>query len=210
MVDVALLREARIIPVVALHDAADAVPLARALLAGGLPVIEVTFRTAAAAEAIRQMATVPGVVVGAGTVIDAQQARLAAAAGARFLVSPGLLAEVAEQARTLGLTLFPGVSTGSEIMQALSLGLTGLKLFPAGIVGGPAAIKAFSGPFPQVGFIPTGGVNEANLADYLALPQVIAVGGTWMLPGDAVADKDWHRIVRLAKAAITKAKEVRA
>lgn len=206
----AVLKEARIVPVVVLEDADDAVPLARALVAGGLPVIEVTFRTAAAAESIRRIVDeVPGAVAGAGTVINPGQVDAAVDAGAQFLVSPGFLPEVAERAAQAGVPLFPGVATGSEIMQALASGLTILKLFPAGVVGGPKAIAAFSGPFPQVRFMPTGGVSEANLAEYLALKVVLAVGGTWMVTPELIRAGRWDEITRLAEAAVAKAKEAR-
>lgn len=207
----AVLREARIVPVVVLDDAGDAVPLARALVAGGLPVIEVTFRTAAAAESIRRIvAEVPDAVTGAGTVISPEQVDAAVEAGARFLVSPGFLPEVAARAAAAGVPLFPGVATGSEIMAALASGLSILKLFPAGVVGGPKAIAAFSGPFPQVRFMPTGGVSEANLGEYLGMEAVLAVGGTWMVGKDLIREGRWDEVTRLARAAVERAKEARS
>ncbi|MDR1431404.1 MAG: bifunctional 4-hydroxy-2-oxoglutarate aldolase/2-dehydro-3-deoxy-phosphogluconate aldolase [Propionibacteriaceae bacterium] len=210
MIDKDAIARTRIIPVVMLQDAADAVPLARALAAGGLPLIEVTFRTAAAQESIRRIAgEVPEAVAGAGTVINAAQARQAVDAGAQFLVSPGFLPEVASAASELGVPLYPGVATGTEIMQALAAGLTTLKLFPAETVGGVKAVKALSAPFPQVQFIPTGGVSLSNLADYLSQPAILAVGGTWMVGKELIAAKDWAKITELASAAVAKAKEVR-
>ncbi|MCL1838539.1 MAG: bifunctional 4-hydroxy-2-oxoglutarate aldolase/2-dehydro-3-deoxy-phosphogluconate aldolase [Propionibacteriaceae bacterium] len=207
MLDVSLLKATKIVPVVVLDDAADAIPLARALVAGGLKLIEVTFRTSAATESIARISTeVPEAIAGAGTVINAEQVASAKAAGAKFLVSPGLLPEVITAANAAGLPIFPGVVTGSEIMQALALGVKVVKFFPAEVAGGVKMIKALAGPFPQLRFIPTGGVNETNLADYLSVSAVIAVGGTWMVDKKLIADKAWDRITELTRQAVASAK----
>ncbi|MGW8376403.1 bifunctional 4-hydroxy-2-oxoglutarate aldolase/2-dehydro-3-deoxy-phosphogluconate aldolase [Streptomyces sp. ODS28] len=193
---------APVVPVVVVQDAADAVPLARALVAGGLPAIEVTFRTAAAPDAIRAIAEeVPDAVVGAGTVITPEQARTAADAGARFLVSPGWTDLLLDAMRGTGLPFLPGVSTTSEVVALLERGVSEMKFFPAEAAGGTAYLKSLASPLPQARFCPTGGIDEAKAADYLALPNVGCVGGTWMLPGDALAAKDWDRVTSLAAGA---------
>lgn len=174
-----------VVPVVKLDDASEAVPLAKALIKGGVPLAEVTFRTDAAEDSIRLMAEqVPDVMVGAGTVLTTQQVDAAYNAGAKFIVSPGFDAKVVEYCLKLQLPVFPGCVTPTEIMDALSLGLTTLKFFPANIYGGLAGIKALSAPFPQVRFMPTGGVSSANLAEYLRFDRVIACGGSWMVKSD--------------------------
>lgn len=195
----------RLIPVVVLNDARDAAGLAEALVSGGLPVAEVTFRTAAAEESIRIMAERDDVLVGAGTVISTDQVERAAKAGARFLVSPGLSADVVKAAADHNLPIFPGVLTPSEIMAALDLGLTTLKFFPAGNFGGAKTLKAYASPFGQVEFIPTGGVSEHNLGDFLALPNVAAVGGSWMVPSAAVAEGAFDQIRDLCAHAVAAA-----
>ncbi|MDR2380085.1 MAG: bifunctional 4-hydroxy-2-oxoglutarate aldolase/2-dehydro-3-deoxy-phosphogluconate aldolase, partial [Bifidobacteriaceae bacterium] len=167
-----------IVPVVVLDNADAAAPLARALAAGGLPVAEITLRTPAALDGISLIAATPGLLVGAGSVISADQVDAAAAAGARFVVSPGLSRSVVERCRAHGIAALPGAVTATEVQAALELGLGTLKFFPAATGGGPAALKALSGPFGQVKFVPTGGVSPANLADYLALPNVAAIGGS--------------------------------
>lgn len=192
----------RVIPVVVLDDAAPAVPLADALSAGGIHVAEVTFRTAAAVPVIRAMAGRDDMVVGAGTVINAEQVDRAADAGARFIVSPGLLPEVVNRARELDLPVVPGTVTPTEIMTALSLGIDLVKFFPAATFGGPAALKALGAPFPQVRFVPTGGVSPDNVADYLALPNVAAVGGSWMVSQKLVSDGAFDEITRLSREAV--------
>lgn len=197
-----LLDLAPVIPVVVLDDAADAVPLARALVTGGLPVIEVTLRTAAAPDAIRAIAEeVPEAVVGAGTVVTPEQARGAVEAGARFLVSPGCTDRLLEAMREQGVPALPGAATPSEVIALLERGVTEMKFFPAQAAGGTAYLKSLASPLPQARFCPTGGINEAAAAEYLALPNVGCVGGTWMLPGEAVAAGDWPRIRRLAESA---------
>ncbi|MFI7367631.1 bifunctional 4-hydroxy-2-oxoglutarate aldolase/2-dehydro-3-deoxy-phosphogluconate aldolase [Streptomyces sp. NPDC050149] len=193
---------APVMPVVVLEDAADAVPLARALVAGGLPAIEVTLRTAAALDAIRAIAAeVPDAVVGAGTVISAQNVTDTVAAGARFLVSPGWTDTLLDAMKASGVPFLPGVSTTSEVVALLERGVTDMKFFPAEAAGGTAYLKALSAPLPQARFCPTGGISLASAPSYLALPNVGCVGGSWMVPGDAVAARDWSRVERLAAEA---------
>ncbi|MFC7404202.1 bifunctional 4-hydroxy-2-oxoglutarate aldolase/2-dehydro-3-deoxy-phosphogluconate aldolase [Georgenia alba] len=210
------LHDLRLLPVVVLQDADQAVPLARALVAGGLPVAEVTFRTAAAADSIRAMAeaglTAPDgtpMLIGAGTVVSPEQVDQAVSAGASFVVSPGLSAAVVERCQEQGVLVLPGTATASEIQAALALGLRAVKFFPAGVAGGPAALKALSASFPQMRFVPTGGVSEANLGEYLAVPSVLAAGGSWMVPADVVAAGDGATIERLTASAVAAAREAR-
>ncbi|MFE6946207.1 bifunctional 4-hydroxy-2-oxoglutarate aldolase/2-dehydro-3-deoxy-phosphogluconate aldolase [Streptomyces chartreusis] len=193
---------APVVPVVVIDDPSDAVPLARALVAGGLPAIEVTLRTPAALEAIGAVAdAVPDAVVGAGTVITPEQARLAVTAGARFLVSPGWTDLLLEAMRASGVPYLPGVSTTSEVVALLERGVREMKFFPAEAAGGTAYLKSLNGPLPQARFCPTGGIGPATAPDYLALPNVGCVGGSWMLPADAVAARDWGRVEALAREA---------
>ncbi|MFI9820791.1 bifunctional 4-hydroxy-2-oxoglutarate aldolase/2-dehydro-3-deoxy-phosphogluconate aldolase [Streptomyces sp. NPDC052013] len=193
---------APVVPVVVIDDAADAVPLARALVAGGLPAIEVTLRTPAALGAMRAIAgEVPDAVVGAGTVITPEQVAEAVDAGARFLVSPGWTDGLLEAMRASGVPFLPGVSTASEVVALLERGVREMKFFPAQAAGGTAYLKSLAGPLPQARFCPTGGIGPDTAPEYLALPNVGCVGGSWMLPADAVADRDWARIERLARAA---------
>ncbi len=192
----------RLVPVVVLDDAADADALATALVAGGLPVAEVTFRTAAAADAIRVVADRGDVLVGAGTVLTAAQVDEAVAAGAEFVVSPGLSRAVVDRCREHGVPVVPGAVTATEVMGALELGLTTVKFFPAGASGGPGAVTALAAPFPGVTWVPTGGIGPANLRAYLDLPTVVAVGGSWMAPRDAVAARDVDRMTRLTAQAV--------
>ncbi|MFB6878789.1 bifunctional 4-hydroxy-2-oxoglutarate aldolase/2-dehydro-3-deoxy-phosphogluconate aldolase [Streptomyces sp. NPDC056323] len=190
---------APVVPVVVLEDAADAVPLARALVAGGLPAIEVTLRTAAALDAIGAIASeVPDAVVGAGTVISVRNVADTVAAGARFLVSPGWTDRLLDAMKASGVPFLPGVSTTSEVVALLERGVTEMKFFPAEAAGGTAYLKALSAPLPQARFCPTGGISLASAPSYLALPNVGCVGGSWMVPADAVAAKDWARVERLA------------
>lgn len=198
----------RIVPVVVLHDARDAEPLGRAMVAGGLPVAEVTFRTSAAADSIRAMRDVEGLLVGAGTVLDPAQVDQAVKAGARFIVSPGLRADVVRAAQDAGLPVLPGAVTPTEIMAALELGLDTVKFFPAGVYGGAAAIKALSAPFGGVQFVPTGGVSAANLSEYLSLPCVPAVGGSWMVPTDAIREGAFGTVTQLCADAVAAAAAV--
>ncbi|MFF2328382.1 MULTISPECIES: bifunctional 4-hydroxy-2-oxoglutarate aldolase/2-dehydro-3-deoxy-phosphogluconate aldolase [unclassified Streptomyces] len=193
---------APVVPVVVLEDAADAVPLARALVAGGLPAIEVTLRTAAALDAIRAIAAeVPEAVVGAGTVISVRHVSDTVAAGARFLVSPGWTDTLLDAMKASGVPFLPGVSTTSEVVALLERGVNEMKFFPAEAAGGTAYLKALSAPLPQARFCPTGGISLASAPSYLALPNVGCVGGSWMVPADAVAAKDWARVERLAAEA---------
>jgi 2-dehydro-3-deoxyphosphogluconate aldolase/(4S)-4-hydroxy-2-oxoglutarate aldolase len=196
------LSDARLVPVVVLDDAADAEGLAGALVAGGLPVAEVTFRTAAAPDSIRAMAARGDILVGAGTVLTVAQVDQAVAAGARFVVSPGLSRAVVERCGEHGVLALPGAVTATEVQAALELGLTTVKFFPAGTSGGAAAIKALAAPFGGVRFVPTGGVGPKNLADYLALPAVAAVGGSWMVPRDLVRSGDFAGIQTLTAEAV--------
>jgi len=193
---------ARLVPVVVLDDAADADALAGALVAGGLPVAEVTFRTTAAADSIRAMAARGDILVGAGTVITVAQVDAAVAAGARFVVSPGLSRAVVERCGEHGILALPGAVTATEVQAALELGLSTLKFFPAGTSGGPGAIKALAAPFGGVQFVPTGGVGPANLKQYLDLPAVAAVGGSWMVPRERVAAGDFDAIKTLTADAV--------
>ena len=194
---------ARVVPVVVVDDAEQGVLVASALRDGGLPVAEVTFRTAGARAAIEAIAReVPDVLVGAGTVVNAAQVDEAVEAGARFLVSPGLSAAVVRRAQGVGVPVLPGVATPSDVIAALDLGLDAVKLFPANVVGGPAAVKAFSAPFPGLRFVPTGGVSAANLLDYLALPSVLAAGGSWMVDAALVRAGDTAEITRRTREAV--------
>jgi 2-dehydro-3-deoxyphosphogluconate aldolase/(4S)-4-hydroxy-2-oxoglutarate aldolase len=192
---------APVVPVLVVDDAATATDLARALVAGGLPALEVTLRTPAALEAIRAMAAVPGGVVGAGTLLTPEDVRAAKAAGARFGVSPGATDRLLDACEAEGLPLLPGAATASEAMRLLERGYTALKFFPAEVAGGAAALKAIGAPIPQLHFCPTGGVSLANAPDYLALPNVMCVGGSWVAPKAMVAGRDWAGIERLAREA---------
>ncbi|MFF3337636.1 bifunctional 4-hydroxy-2-oxoglutarate aldolase/2-dehydro-3-deoxy-phosphogluconate aldolase [Streptomyces flavidovirens] len=193
---------APVVPVVVLENAADAVPLARALVAGGLPAIEVTLRTPAALDSIRAIAAeVPDAVVGAGTVISPAGVADAVAAGARFLVSPGWTETLLDAMKGSGVPFLPGVSTASEVVALLERGVTEMKFFPAEAAGGAAYLKSLGAPLPQARFCPTGGITLASAPSYLALPNVGCVGGTWMLPPDALATKDWGRVETLARQA---------
>ncbi|HLR96130.1 MAG TPA: bifunctional 4-hydroxy-2-oxoglutarate aldolase/2-dehydro-3-deoxy-phosphogluconate aldolase [Jiangellaceae bacterium] len=196
------LSAARLVPVVVLDDAAHADSLAGALVDGGLPVAEVTFRTAAAADAIRTMADRGDILVGAGTVLTADQVDQAVAAGAKYVVSPGLSRAVVERCQEHGVLPLPGAVTATEIQAALELGLDTVKFFPAGTSGGAPAIKALSAPFTGVRFVPTGGVGPANLAEYLEIGAVAAVGGSWMAPRDLVAAGNFAEITRLTAEAV--------
>lgn len=203
------LRAARLVPVVVLDDAADADALAGALVAGGLPVAEVTFRTAAAQDSIRAMAARGDILIGAGTVLTAAQVDKAVAAGASYIVSPGLSRAVVERCAEHGVLALPGAVTATEVTAALDLGLTTVKFFPAGTSGGAAAIKALSAPFGGVQFVPTGGVGPTNLGDYLSIPAVAAVGGSWMVPRDLVKAGDFAGITALTAEAVALAASLR-
>ena len=197
-----VMQDAPVIPVIVLHDLQHAVPLARALVAGGIRMLEVTLRTPQALACMEAIAkSVPEAVVGAGTVRSAADAKAAANAGAKFAVSPGYTQAVGLACRNHGLTLLPGVATGSEIMMAQEDGYSELKFFPAMQAGGVAMLKAWSGPFFDVQFCPTGGVTPQNAADFLNLPNVACVGGSWLVPADALAHGDWAHIEKLAREA---------
>jgi 2-dehydro-3-deoxyphosphogluconate aldolase/(4S)-4-hydroxy-2-oxoglutarate aldolase len=197
-----VMADAPVIPVIVLSDIAHAVALAKALVAGGIRMLEVTLRTPVALACIERIAKeVPDAVVGAGTVRSPSDAQAAALAGARFAVSPGYIHSIGKACHDLGLPLLPGVATGSEILAAQQDGYGALKFFPALQAGGPAMLKAWQGPFGDVQFCPTGGVTVANAGDFLALPNVVCVGGSWLTPADAVARGDWSRITELARAA---------
>jgi 2-dehydro-3-deoxyphosphogluconate aldolase/(4S)-4-hydroxy-2-oxoglutarate aldolase len=197
----AICRMAPVIPVLTVEDAARAAPLARALVAGGLPVIEVTLRTPAALAAIAAMAEVEGAVVGAGTLLGPADVAAAAAAGARFGVSPGATPGLLEAVAAAGLPFLPGAATASEVMALLDRGHRVQKFFPAEVAGGVAALQALAGPLPQVAFCPTGGITPARTPAYLALANVLCVGGSWVAPAAAVRAGDWRRITALAREA---------
>lgn len=198
----ALLGRAPVLPVIVIDAIEQAVPLARALLAGGLPVLEITLRTPVALEAIRRIAgEVPGALPGAGTVLAAADFDAVTAAGGHFAVSPGATPALWAAAAASGLPWLPGVATASELMQGLERGQRHFKFFPAVASGGVAALRAFAGPFPQARFCPTGGIDATSAPGFLALPNVACVGGSWMLPKDAIAAGDWARIERLAREA---------
>ena len=198
-----VMQDAPVIPVIVLTDVAHAVPMARALVEGGIRMLEVTLRTPQALACIEAIAkAVPEAVVGAGTLRSKSDAQAAANAGARFAVSPGYTSALGAACRDLGLPLLPGVATGGEIMAAQEDGFTALKFFPALQAGGSAMLKAWSGPFFDVKFCPTGGISLHNAADFLALPNVLCVGGSWLVPADALAQGDWARITTLAREAV--------
>jgi len=197
----AICRMAPVIPVLTLEDAAQAAPLARALVDGGLPVIEVTLRTPAALAAIAAMAAVEGAVVGAGTLLAPADVAAAVAAGARFGVSPGSTAALLDAVTAAGLPFLPGAATASEVMALLDRGHPVQKFFPAEVAGGVAAIRALAGPLPQVAFCPTGGITPALAPSYLGLANVLCVGGSWVAPAAAVRAGDWRRITALAREA---------
>ena len=192
---------APIVPVLVVEDAAQARPLAEALVAGGLPALEVTLRTPAALEVIAEMAQVPGGVVGAGTLLTAADVAAAKEAGAQFGVSPGATDRLLAACEEADLPLLPGAATASEVMALYERGYDMLKFFPAEASGGAPALKAIGAPIPQVSFCPTGGVSPRNAQDYLSLPNVICAGGSWVAPKDAVTRGDWGQITSLAREA---------
>jgi 2-dehydro-3-deoxyphosphogluconate aldolase/(4S)-4-hydroxy-2-oxoglutarate aldolase len=197
-----VMRDAPVIPVIVLNQVAHAAPLARALVAGGIRMLEVTLRTPVALQCIEAIAKeVPDAVAGAGTVRSVADANAAVKAGARFIVSPGYTSALGRACKELGVPLLPGVATGGEIMAAQEDGYTEFKFFPAVPAGGAAMLKAWHGPFFDATFCPTGGVTVANARDFLCLPNVACVGGTWIVPADAIEKGDWPRVTRLAKEA---------
>ena len=199
-----------VVPVVVLDDAELAVPTAKALLKGGINAMEITFRTAAAKASIAKVAAeVPEMIVGAGTVINVEQLHDAVEAGAKFIVSPGSDADVISEAAKIGVAMIPGVVTPSEIILGLKLGIKVFKFFPAESYGGLKTLKALSGPFPQIKFIPTGGINQANAADYFNNPKVLAVGGSWMVSKDMVNAGDFDGIAEKSAAATALFRQIR-
>lgn len=199
--------EIRVVPVVVLDNADAAVPLAEALVRGNLPLAEITFRTVAAEESIRRIVEkVPEIIVGAGTVTNIGQAKLAKEAGAKFIVTPGFSEEITEYAVENNLPVFPGVCTPTEIMKAMKYGVEIVKFFPAGQYGGLETIKALAAPFPSMMFMPTGGVNANNLKDYLSFPKVVACGGSWMVQSKLIKEGRFEEIERLAREAVDLAK----
>jgi 2-dehydro-3-deoxyphosphogluconate aldolase/(4S)-4-hydroxy-2-oxoglutarate aldolase len=191
-----------VVPVVVIEDVSTAVPLARALLSGGVGIIEITLRSAAALAAIEAVAAeVPELLVGAGTVCTAEQVKAAADAGAQFLVSPGSTDRLLDALQDSGRPFLAGCATPSDMLRLVERGITEAKLFPATVVGGVPLLRAVAGPLPQLRFCPTGGITAATAAEFLALPSVGCVGGTWLTPGDAVAAGDWDRVTGLARAA---------
>jgi len=196
------MRAGPVIPVLKVEDPEIAVSLAQALVDGGLPVLEVTLRTAAALEVIAAMSEVSGAIVGVGTVTRAEQFGLSRQAGARFAVTPGLSPALFEAAPDAGIPVLPGVMTPSELISASEQGFKLLKLFPAEVAGGTAMLKSLAGPFADIEFCPTGGVTPANMMNYLALSNVLCVGGTWLAPDKLVQNKNWSGITDLARAAV--------
>lgn len=199
-----------VVPVVAINDAKKAVPTAKALLDGGIDVIEVTFRTEAAEEAIRQIAeNVPDMLVGAGTVINEEQLERAVKAGAKFIVTPGLDTHLVDLCKAKDLPIFPGVVTPSELMAGIAHGIEIFKFFPASVFGGLKAIKALAGPFPQLKLMPTGGVNPDNLTEYLASDKIFACGGSWMIKASFIDNEEYAKITELSREARDIVKRVR-
>ncbi len=203
--DAAALRQtlslAPVIPVIIINEVSQARPLAEALVAGGLPVLEVTLRTAHALQAIEEMAKVPGAVVGSGTVRTPLQMGHSVDAGCQFMVSPGASPRLLEAADEHKIPLLPGIGTPTEAMTASEHGYSFLKFFPAEALGGVKVLKAYASPLPDITFCPTGGIDMAKAPEYLALPNVICVGGSWVMPADAIASGDWKRIEQLAREA---------
>jgi len=197
-----LVEEVRLVPVVVIDDAADAVPAAEALKAGGVPIMEITLRTQAGLAAIENVVKeVPDILVGAGTVLTMEQAKNALSVGSKFVVLPGFDAEIVSFCIEKGVPVFPGCVTPTEIMAAMSLGLDVLKFFPANVYGGVSAMKALSGPFPAVRFMPTGGADLSNLKDFL-IPQVIAVGGGWLCARKDIKEKNFSGITEICKQSV--------
>ena len=193
----------RLVPVIAIENAKDATPLGEALIAGGLPCAEVTFRTAAAADSIAAMAKLPGLLLGAGTVLKVDQVKQALDLGATFIVAPGFNPKVVGYCVENGIPVTPGISNPTDIEMALEFGLEVVKFFPAEAFGGLATLKAISAPYGGLRFMPTGGITEANLLSYLAFPKVLACGGSWMVKSEMVSAGDFAGITALVKAAVT-------
>lgn len=198
----------RLVPVVVIDDAGHAAALAESLITGGLPCAEVTFRTPAAAEAIRNMAVYPELCLGAGTVLNIPQVKLALDSGASFIVSPGLNPRVVEYCTEQGIPVFPGVCTPTEIEIGMSFGLDVFKFFPAEAFGGLATLKAVSAPYGKIRFIPTGGIHEGNLAAYLGFDRVLACGGSWMVPRDLIREDRFEELTALVAKAVSVVKQI--
>ncbi|OJF68434.1 keto-deoxy-phosphogluconate aldolase [Alteromonas sp. V450] len=197
-----------VVPVLVINDVEKAVPLAKALMEGGIKVLEVTLRTPAAIDVIKRIADeVPDSLIGAGTVTNAQQLKAVVEAGAKFAISPGMTADLLKAGMDSDIPLIPGISSTSDLMKGKDAGYTHMKFFPAEASGGVKAIKSISGPFPDVTFCPTGGIGPNNYNDYLALNNVKCVGGSWLAPDDAIESGDWERITQLAKEAVEGAKQ---
>ena len=192
----------RLVPVIAIEDAAEAIPLGRTLVENGLPIAEITFRTKAAGAAIRQLAKLGELMLGAGTVLSIDQVQEAFDAGAQFMVTPGFNPKVVNYCIKNSIPIVPGVCTPTEIEAALEYGLEVLKFFPAEPMGGVKSLKAFNGPYSRVKFVPTGGINSANVCDYLNLPNVLACGGSWMVGKKLIASKNYTEIARLTREAV--------
>jgi len=203
-----ILTSGPVVPVIVINKLEHAVPLAKALVAGGVRVLEVTLRTACAMDAIKAIAKeVPDAIIGAGTVLNAAQLAEVTAAGAQFAISPGLTEDLLKAANAGSIPLIPGISTVSELMLGLDAGLREFKFFPAEANGGVKALQAIAGPFPQVRFCPTGGITPNNYRDYLALKSVLCIGGSWLVPADALESGDYARITDLAREAVAGAKK---
>lgn len=197
-----LIGSARLLPVIVVDNGGPAKALGNALLDGGLAVAEVTFRTTGAANALEQMAGISGMCVGAGTVVHARQVDLAVDAGAQFVVSPGLSRAVVKRCQERGVPVFPGVATASDLIGSMDLDIDVVKLFPAAQLGGPGMVAALAAPFPTMRFIPTGGITAATATSYLEHKAVLAVGGSWMVPSDAIRGRDWDHISRLTRESV--------
>ncbi|MGL2441366.1 bifunctional 4-hydroxy-2-oxoglutarate aldolase/2-dehydro-3-deoxy-phosphogluconate aldolase [Helicobacter pylori] len=198
-----ILQISPIVPVVVIENIKDAVPLAQSLIEGGIPIIEVTLRSSCALEAIELIAkNVPKMRVGAGTILNLTQLEQAQNRGAEFLISPGLTIKLLEHAKKKDMPLIPGVSSSSEVMQALELGYSALKFFPAEYCGGVKLLNAFNGPFKGVKFCPTGGISADNMRSYLNLENVLCVGGSWLTPKDLIQNKEWDKITEICKRAL--------
>jgi len=201
---------ARLVPVVVIDNPDDAPALGEALVAGGLPTAEITFRTKAAPQAIEKLAQRGDLIVGAGTVLTPQQVDVAVDAGAQYVVSPGLSRGVVERCQERGVLALPGAVTATEVQAALELGLEAVKFFPAATSGGAAAIKALAAPFPNLSFVPTGGISASNLAEYLAVPAIKAVGGSWMVPRALIQERDTAAITELVTEAVQLVRDIDA
>ncbi len=198
-----ILQISPIVPVVVIEDLSDAVPLAQSLIEGGIPIIEVTLRSSCALEAIELIAkNVPKMHVGAGTILNLTQLEQAQNRGAEFLISPGIMIKLLEYAKKKDMPLIPGVSSSSEVMQALELGYSALKFFPAEYCGGVKLLNAFNGPFKEVKFCPTGGISADNMRSYLNLENVLCVGGSWLTPKNLIQNKEWDKITEICKRSL--------